>query len=154
MKSRSTDKGYARRAGALTVVSLLAKVVGALYRIPLTNIIGAEGVGLYQLIFSIYALALALTSAFSATLISRGVSARLAVGDESGAKGYFVTATAESVLSALVVASVLFFFGGRIAAAQGTSEGALGYRVIAPSVALVALLSAIKGWFNVYPSCS
>ena len=148
MKSRSTDKRYARRAGALTVVSLLAKVVGALYRIPLTNIIGAEGVGLYQLIFSIYALALALTSAFSATLISRGVSARLAVGDESGAKGYFVTATTESLLSSLVVAAALFLFGGRIAAAQGANDGALGYRVIAPSVAFVALLSAIKGWFN------
>lgn len=148
MKIKSTDKGYARRAGALTIVSLLAKVVGALYRIPLTNIIGAEGVGLYQLIFSIYALALALTSAFSATLISRGVSARLALGDESGAKGYFVTAATESVLSALVIAAALFLFGGRIAAAQGAEEGALGYRIIAPSVALVALLSAIKGWFN------
>ena len=148
MNVKSTDKGYARRAGVLTVVSLLAKVVGALYRIPLTNIIGAEGVGLYQLIFSIYALALAMTSAFSATLISRGVSARLAVGDESGAKGYFVTSMTESVLSALVIGGVLFLFGGRIAAAQGTAEGALGYRVIAPSVALVALLSSIKGWFN------
>ena len=148
MKNRSTDNGYARRAGALTVVSLLAKVVGAVYRVPLTNIIGAEGVGLYQLIFSIYALALALTSAFSATLISRKVSACIAVGDDAGAKGYFLTATAESVLSALVVAAVMFLFGGRIAEAQGTSEGALGYRVIAPAVALVALLSAIKGWFS------
>ena len=130
------------------MVGLLAKVVGALYRIPLTNIIGAEGVGLYQLIFSIYALGIALTSAFSATLISRQVSACLAVGDECGAKGYFVTATAESVLSALVIAAAMFFFGSRIAAAQGTAEGALGYRVIAPAVAFVALLSAIKGWFN------
>ena len=107
MNSRSIDKKYGRRAGVLTVVSLLAKVVGALYRIPLTNIIGAEGVGLYQLIFSIYALALALTSAFSSTLISRQVSGYLAVGDESGAKGYFLTAATESLLSALVVGAAV-----------------------------------------------
>lgn len=148
LNSKSTDKKYARRAGILTIVSLLAKVVGALYRIPLTNIIGAEGVGLYQLIFSIYALSLALTSAFSSTLIARQVSSFLAVGDESGAKGYFITAAAESLLSAFFVGSLLFLFGGRIAAAQGASEGGLGYRVIAPSVLLVALLSALKGWFN------
>ena len=132
----------------LTAVSLLAKVVGALYRIPLTNILGAEGVGLYQLIFGIYALALAVTSAFSSTLISRQVSSFLALGDRSGAKGYFVTATAESFLTALFAGGVLFLFGGRIAAAQGATEGMLGYRVIAPAVVLVALLSALKGWFN------
>ena len=148
MSSRSIDNRYAKRAGVLTVVSLLAKVVGALYRIPLTNVIGAEGVGLYQLVFSIYALALALTSAFSSTLISRQVSGFLAVGDESGAKGYFFTAASESVLSALVAAVVLFLLGGRIAEAQGSAEGALGYRVIAPAVLLVAMLSAVKGWFN------
>ncbi|HCJ01413.1 MAG TPA: hypothetical protein DIC18_04020 [Clostridiales bacterium] len=148
LKGRSTDNRYGRRAGVLTVVSLLAKVVGALYRIPLTNIIGAAGVGLYQLIFSIYALSLAFTSAFSATLISKRVASCLAVGDDAGAKGYFVTATAESLLSSLLVGAVLFLFGGKIAEAQGAASGGVGYRVIAPAVVLVALLSALKGWFN------
>ena len=148
MNSRSIDNRYGRRAGVLTLVSLAAKVVGALYRIPLTNIIGAEGVGLYQLIFGIYALALALTSAFSSTLISRQVSALLAVGDAPAARGYFVAAATESFVSALLVGGVLFLFGGRIAAAQGAVEASLGYRVIAPAVVLVALLSALKGWFN------
>ena len=148
MSSKSIDNAYARRAGALTAVSLIAKVAGALYRIPLTNIIGAEGVGLYQLVFSIYALAIALTSAFSATLISRQVSSYLALGEEKGARGYFVTAAAESALSAFFVGAVLFLFAGRIASAQGSAEGALGYRVIAPAVLLVSLLSSLKGWFN------
>ncbi len=148
LSSRSTDKKYGKRAAVLTVVSLVAKVLGALYRIPLTNIIGAEGVGLYQLIFSIYALSLALTSAFSSTLISRRVSAYLAVGDAEGARGYFFTAAAESAVSATLVGAVLFVFGGRIAALQGAAGGSLGYKVIAPAVLLVALLSALKGWFN------
>ena len=132
----------------MTLVSLAAKVVGALYRIPLTNIIGAEGVGLYQLIFGIYALALALTSAFSSTLISRQVSGLLAVGDAPAARGYFVAAATESLVSSLLVGGILFLFGARIAEAQGAAEAALGYRVIAPAVVLVALLSSLKGWFN------
>lgn len=148
LNNRSSDKKYGRRAAVLTVVSLAAKVVGALYRIPLTNIIGAEGVGLYQLIFGIYALALALTSAFSATLISRQVSSYLALGDESGARGYFFAATTESLLSSALVGTALFLFGERIASLQGAAGGGVGYRVIAPAVLLVAMLSALKGWFN------
>ena len=148
LNSRSTDKKYGRKALILTVVSLAAKVLGALYRIPLTNIIGAEGVGLYQLIFSIYALALALTSAFSSTLISRQVSAYLTVGDEAGARGFFLTAMAESLISASLVGMALFLFGERIASLQGAVGGGLGYRVIAPAVVLVAMLSSLKGWFN------
>ena len=148
LNSRSSDKRYGRRACVLTVVSLAAKVVGALYRIPLTNIIGAEGVGLYQLIFSIYALALALTSAFSSTLISRQVSSYLALGDEDGARGYFVTALAESLISSALVGAALFLFGESIAAAQSAAGAGLGYRVIAPAVVLVAALSSLKGWFN------
>ena len=148
LNNRSSDKKYGRRAAVLTIVSLAAKVVGALYRIPLTNIIGAEGVGLYQLIFGIYALALALTSAFSATLISRQVSSYLALGDESGARGYFFAATTESLLSSALVGAALFLFGERIASLQGAAGGGVGYRVIAPAVLLVAMLSALKGWFN------
>ena len=148
MNSRSKDNAYGRRAALLTLVSLAAKVVGALYRIPLTNVIGAEGVGLYQLIFSIYALALALTSAFSTTLVSRQVSGYLALGDEGGARGYFATAMAESLVSSALVGAALFLFGENIARAQGAAGGGVGYRVIAPAVVLVAMLSSLKGWFN------
>ena len=148
MNSRSKDNAYGRRAALLTLVSLAAKVVGALYRIPLTNVIGAEGVGLYQLIFSIYALALALTSAFSTTLVSRQVSGYLALGDEGGARGYFATAMAESLISSALVGAALFLFGENIARAQGAAGGGVGYRVIAPAVVLVAMLSSLKGWFN------
>ena len=134
--------------GLLTVVTVIAKVIGALYRIPLTNIIGAEGVGVYQLVFSIYALAIAVTSAFHTTLISRQVAGLRALGEREKAKGYFVTALAESAFSALLVAGILFLFGESIAAAQGVTGGGVAYKVIAPAVLFVAFLSCLKGWFN------
>ncbi len=148
LKARSIDKNYAKKAGILTAVSLFAKVLGALYRIPLTNVIGAEGVGLYQLIFSIYALAIALTSSFNSTLISRGVSALVAIGEKDKARGYFSKAAAESFVSSLLIASLLFLFGESIARLQGAGGGGLGYRVIAPAVVLVSILTSLKGWFG------
>ena len=132
----------------LTVVTVIAKVVGALYRIPLTNIIGAEGVGVYQLVFGIYALAIAVTSAFHTSLISRQVAGLRAVGENAKAKGYFVTALAESAFSAFLVAGILFLFGENIALVQGVARGGVAYKVIAPAVLFVAFLSCLKGWFN------
>ena len=38
-------------AAVLAVGSIAAKIIGAFYRIPLTNILGAEGMGIYQLVF-------------------------------------------------------------------------------------------------------
>ena len=38
----------------LIIAAIVTKVVGAFYRIPLTNLIGAEGMGLYQIIFPLY----------------------------------------------------------------------------------------------------
>ena len=52
----------AGNAALLSVFSINAKVISALYRVPLTSVLGAEGMGMYQLVFSIYALILALTA--------------------------------------------------------------------------------------------
>ena len=134
--------------GLLTVITVIAKVIGALYRIPLTNIIGAEGVGVYQLVFSIYALSVAATSAFHTTLISRQVAGFNAVGEREKAKGYFFAALAESTFSAFLIAGALFLFGKEIASIQGVTDGGIAYKVIAPAVLLVAVLSCLKGWFN------
>ena len=54
----------------------------------------------------------------------------------------------ESLLSSVLVGAALFLFGERIASLQGAVGGGIGYRVIAPAVLLVAMLSALKGWFN------
>ena len=47
--------------GLLMVFMLTAKGIGALFRIPLTNIVGAEGMGLYQMVYPFYALLLTVT---------------------------------------------------------------------------------------------
>ena len=61
------EKGSGRRlaggAALLAASAVIAKIVGACYRVPLTNILGAEGIGLYQLVFPVFALMTTLSSA-------------------------------------------------------------------------------------------
>ena len=41
-------------AGAIMAATLIAKFLGAMYRIPLTNMLGAEGMGVYQSVYPVY----------------------------------------------------------------------------------------------------
>ena len=63
-------------AAVLAIGSVLAKVLGALYRVPLTNILGAEGMGMYQLVFPVFALFMVLSTAGIPTALSRMVAPR------------------------------------------------------------------------------
>ena len=68
MKKKKTFFGGAIFLGLGAFVS---KALGALYRIPLTNILGGKGLGLYQMVFPVYALLLDISGAGVPGAISR-----------------------------------------------------------------------------------
>lgn len=73
----------------LSVVGLICKIVGALYRIPLAWLIGDEGMGTYQLVFPTYNMLLTISSAGLPVAISRMVSFTLARDDPRNARRIF-----------------------------------------------------------------
>ena len=54
-------KSFVKSASILMIATLSAKFIGALFRLPLTNLIGVEGMGLYQLVYPVYSLMLTLS---------------------------------------------------------------------------------------------
>ena len=78
--------------GGMTVLGLsgmICKVVGVLYIIPLTWLIGTDGLGIYQTVFPTYNLLLTISSAGLPVAVSRMVAARLSKDDPRGAKNVF-----------------------------------------------------------------
>ncbi|MFP3154332.1 polysaccharide biosynthesis protein [Lachnospiraceae bacterium ZAX-1] len=67
----------------LTLAGLLSRLIGFFYRIFLSQTVGAEGIGIYQLIFPIYALAFSFTAAGIQTAISKFVAEATAGTDAS-----------------------------------------------------------------------
>ena len=118
----------------LGVAGLICKMVGVLYRIPLANMIGGQGLGLYQQVMPAYNLLLAVTSAGIPVAISRMVSYYITMGEHGNARRVFHTAL--KMLSVLgVVTTLLLFSLSRVIAKQvGTPEGYLSYMCIAPSL--------------------
>ena len=77
----------------LTLTGLLSRIIGFFYRIFLSHAIGAEGMGIYQLIFPLNMLCYALTTAGIQMAISRFVSAKLALDDVQEANSTFLVGT-------------------------------------------------------------
>ena len=128
---------------ALMLCSFIAKAIGAVYRLPLTNLLGAEGIGRYQLVFPLYALALALTSSAMPVLLARQIA-------KEQAFGYAVFRRSLTLMAlvggggALLLVAVAY----PVAYLQGAPALAGGYLVIAPAVLAVAISSAFRGWFT------
>lgn len=141
----STNSG--KREGAFLFFGIIiSKIIGAVYRIPLINVLGSEGMGLYQLVFPVYALILTITSGAVPMALSKLVSARIFEGDNDGA--YAVYSTCRNVISlfGLLGTLVLVFAARGLSLLQGSGEQTLAYIAIAPSVAIVAELSLYRGW--------
>lgn len=141
-------KSYVKGAAFLAIASLIAKLVGAIYRIPLTNILGAEGIGLYQLAFPIYALLLTLSGSSIPTAVARLISERTALDDLDGEKRVANAALITMLTGGLVMAIALFALAVPLATAQGNAALAPAYMILAPCILLVALSGLLRGWFQ------
>ncbi len=132
----------------LGIAGLICKVVGVLYRIPLANSIGSEGIGIYQQVFPTYNLMLTISSAGIPVAISRMVSFRLARGQQNAAGHVFRVAMGILILAGAVATAPMMAFSGSLARAAGTPESASGFMYIAPSLLLVCAMSAFRGYMQ------
>ena len=74
MKDSAKSLSLGRPAAVLAAIGIIAKLIGALYRVPLTNIIGAEGMGLYQMGFPLYTVLLSFCGGGITSAVSRVVA--------------------------------------------------------------------------------
>ncbi|MDD2648298.1 MAG: polysaccharide biosynthesis protein [Eubacteriales bacterium] len=143
-----TQKSIIGGVTILSVMGIIAKLIGIFFRIPLSNIIGGEGIGTYQLVFPTYTLLLQISSAGIPVAVSRLVSEHIARKDPAGALRTFRIAS--RLLTALGVLSMLIMiFGSSLLSAMvADPETRLGYIAIAPSLWMVCTMSAYRGFLQ------
>ena len=145
-----TDKQRSLIGGIsiLGVAGLICKMVGVLYRIPLANMIGGQGLGLYQQVMPAYNLLLAITSAGIPVAISRMVSHYVTLGEHGNARRVFRVALKLLVVLGIITTVLLLLLSRTIAKLVGTPEGYLSYMCIAPSLFFVCVMSAYRGYMQ------
>lgn len=143
-------KGESFSSGALklTIAGLVVRLMGFANRIFMSNLIGAEGMGLYQLTFPVYSLIiLTLTSGVSVTV--SGLTARYkAAGKPNRCKRSALAGFILLLVSGLVCGILMAIFARPIATyLLGDTRTALSIALLSPCIPVVASASALKGYF-------
>lgn len=147
-KNDNKKNNFVTGALVLSVGGFIAKILGAIYRIPLANILGSYGMGVYQLIFPLYALLLAISTAGIPSAISKLISEKLTLQKYSEAANIFRNALIMLIILGSIGSFALFFSADAIAAVQGNADTALAYKIISPAVLIVCVISAFRGYFQ------
>lgn len=132
----------------LAAIGIVAKMIGALYRVPLTNIVGAEGMGLYQMVFPLYTVLLAFCGGGITSAVSRVVAKHTALGNDAAALRALKAAILPLIgVSALSTAGVMLL-RNVISGVQGNTEAGVAYIALAPSLLFAGGISVLRGYFQ------
>lgn len=140
---------YLKGAMFLGAAGILVKIMGALFRIPLGRAMGSEGMGYYQVGYTVYNLLLAFTYAGFPTAVSKLVSEKKAKGQHAAAHMVFTTTL--KLLAVLGMAGSLFLaLGARFLVNQAFQSPLAYHSVMAlvPTIFFVSILAAYRGYFQ------
>lgn len=144
--------------GAITLCSFLivGKAIGAIYRLPLTWILGSVGIGIYQMIFPLYSLLLTVSSSAIPQALSKLISQKRAQKDYSGIAQVFICSIIWLLAISAICTALVCFGSGAISELQGNAKAYVCYFGIAPALVFVAVIAVFRGFFqgfeNMVPS--
>lgn len=98
----------------LTAVGFINRIIGFFYRIFLSQAIGAEGMGIYQLIFPVYAMTFSIAVSGIQTSISKYAAAKNALQDKKGCRNVLFLGTSLSFGLSVLVAWFLYTYADPI----------------------------------------
>ena len=142
--------GFMKGAMILTVAGLLVKVIGAVSKVIVARILGGEGVGLYQMAYSLYQLIISIGAAGLPVALSIMIARKVGQEDYRGARHIFkVALTTMGMLGVLL--SIAFYIAVPYVIEIGLitdnrAEGAL--LAVAPAIGIVSLLACFRGYFQ------
>ena len=144
MNKQSLIKG----ATVLAAAGIVVKILGAVFRLPLVNWIGDTGMANYGPAYYIYAFLVILATSGLPVAISKMVSESIAVGNYYQAHRVFTLSSRLMFGMGLTFFLILFIFAPQIAALMSNPDSAPAMRMIAPSLLLVPIMAAYRGYFQ------
>ncbi len=139
-------ESFVTGAAVLTASTVIIKILGAVFKIPLSNIIGKSAMGDFGVAYNIYALLLTLSTAGLPVALSRMVSAADALGRRNQVRRTFLVARAAFFVLGMVSTLFMLIFSRYLADFMGSREAEAAISVLAPALICVCLMSAYRGY--------
>lgn len=150
-------RAFYTNTALMTGCSLLLRLFGIAFRILISGRIGAEGMGLYQLVYSVYILGTTFAVGGLITAVTRIAAQRLAAGDKDGVERLMRVCTRISLL--VGGGSALILYGGAplIGRLMGDTRVADAIALCGVALPFIGVSASLKGYFlarrTAWPPC-
>lgn len=149
MSSKKSNNNFLVQGGILAIASLLVRLIGLLYRIPLNNIVGDEGMGYYSSAYLIYNIALLISSYSLPLSVSKLVASRVIKKEYKNSFRIFLSALTLGTIIGLLTSLAVFFGADYLAIRIFQSPRvATPLRVLAPTIFVFSIMGVIRGYFQ------
>lgn len=144
----SKKQSFLKGATILGVAGIFIKILGAAFKLPLADKLGAEGMGYFMAPYPIYNLLLVIATAGIPTAIARMIAEKETIGDTHGIFRILRVIFKPLVAISVIFAAVLFFGAEWIAKSVGLDSAVWAFKTIAPALLFVPVMSIFRGFFQ------
>lgn len=150
MKNKSREegegKGFISGVFVLSLSTLIVKIMGLAFKIPMLSLLGMEGMGYFNSAYEIYAVLCVVSTAGLPVALSMLVSSARASGDLNGIKGVYRSALKIFFALGAIGSAIMLFLAEPLAKAIGNEDACYSIAVIAPALLFICLASAVRGY--------
>ncbi|ASK62139.1 polysaccharide biosynthesis/transport protein [Virgibacillus phasianinus] len=132
----------------LSAATLLSKVLGSVFRIPLQNIAGDEVLGIFSIVYPVYMVALILSVAGIPIAISKLIAEARAKNESEHIRQIYFTASILAILFGIISFTLIYSFSSSIATALGGPNTRLALIVVAATLLVAPYMAVYRGFFQ------
>lgn len=147
---KNTKKTFLSGVLLLTLSTVLVKVIGLIYKIPMLAYLGSEGMGYFNSAYEIYALFCVISTAGLPVALSVLISGAIARGEREQVRHIYSAALAVFLLIGGLGSGVMLLFAKKFCALIQSENAYYCILSIAPTVFFVCVSSALRGYFQGY----
>lgn len=145
---RAKNSNFLIHGAILAVSSLVVRLIGLIYRIPLNNILGEKGIAYYGVAFDVYSILLLLSSYSLPLAVSKMVASRVTLKEYKNTQRIFLLAICFALVTG-VAAFCITFFGARFFAnLLHFPQAEVALRVLSPALIILAIMGVLRGYFQ------
>jgi len=141
-------QGFLEGAAVLAIAGIVVKIVGAFYKIPLTNLLGPDGIGIYNAGYTIYNMLFMVATAGLPVAISKLVSENIAKENYAEAKNVFIIARRLLLVVGIIGMAIMLFGAGFFARRINMESSVMSIMALSPCLFFVAIMSSYRGLFQ------
>ena len=146
---KKKDNTLVKNASFLMVAALISKIIGLIYKSPLSNTMGKESFGCFQFAQNVYFILLMIASFSIPQAVSKIMAERLAFRRYRDAQRIFKGALLYAVVMGGAVA-ILCIVGAPVLVPDKMANARLALQFLAPTIFISGILGVFRGYFQAY----